>query len=596
MHSSAGDISALLDADLVRNGWDSSIVPATAADARVFAMGVLRQSLFKKFHNNEGDDVRNDRAWAKFVETNSRCSRYKAVSHTDVDELTWIAINEAKSFIYRFCNPDEMPILTLKTIEQGVGFGPGANIGAKTGDPYGKLAISSLSYTDPALLKLYEHITSSLPLWREQEFVRASRCKTEAVRGSRIAFVPKDERITRTICTEPILNMFFQQGIAHVLTQRLKEVVNIDLRNQQVRNRRLCRIGSVDGTFGTLDLSSASDSLAMQLVRDWFPDHMVRWLELTRCKQTLKDGVWHDLHMVSSMGNAFTFPLQTIFFTSLVVGAYRALGIPIRYNYRNMTLPSTPAAGVSLQLKERYKDGNFAVFGDDIIVLSEAYDLVRHLLEITGFVVNHDKSFNTGPFRESCGHDYFHGRNVRGVYIRKLLDDLDYYSAYNRLLAWSVRHEVNLSSTLSYLAGKPAKALLVPMDEDVEAGFHVPFHFAQRVLRTNRCVTRYIAAKRAPLVHKFPSEPSDKHAKRLQRRVKGFFYNSSGVFNLLLHGGIRDGLWVLRSETQKVVYCKKHTPCWDVPSYVVSERIRSWRDFYAMLLRERFEGSFQTPA
>lgn len=47
MHSSAGDISALLDADLGRNGWSELATPTTEADARIFAMGALRRSLFK---------------------------------------------------------------------------------------------------------------------------------------------------------------------------------------------------------------------------------------------------------------------------------------------------------------------------------------------------------------------------------------------------------------------------------------------------------------------------------------------------------------------------------------------------------------------
>lgn len=589
MHSSAGDISALLDADLGVNGWDGSVDPNTTDSAKDFAMKALRRSLFKKFHNLESDDARNKLAWEKFSEMNSRCANYAGYRSQLDSELERVAMNEAESFIYRFCHPDEMPILTLKTIEQGLGFGPGANIGAKTGDPYGKLAISRLTYTDPALLKLYEHTNSGVPTMIEQELFRSSHYATELVRGSRISFVPKDSRITRTICTEPILNMYFQKGIANVLEARLRQVVGIDLRNQPERNRRLCRLGSVTNEIGTIDLTSASDSLSMRLVAEVFPDHMVRWLERTRCKQTLHNGVWHELHMVSSMGNAFTFPLQTLFFTALVVGAYRSLGIKPRYNSR-ITSFGLDVAHCKVHRLESTRDGNFAVFGDDILVQREAYDLVAKLLEATGFLVNHEKSFNNGDFRESCGHDYYKGRNVRGVYIRKLLDDLDYYSAYNRLKRWSVRHDVNLSRTLTFLAAKPLKALIVPEDEDDESGFHVPYSFARRVLPTNRgCVVKYVVARRAPLLVKFPFDESDvKGATRLKRRVKGWSYNPAGVLNLLLYGGIRDDLWSLRSETSKIAYSKKRTPCWDTPSYAASERTRYWHDFYASLLQERF--------
>jgi len=588
MHSSAGDISALLDADLGVNGWDGSIDPQPADSAKAVAMKALRRSLFKKFHNLESDDARNELAWQKFSEMNSRCAAYTGYRSQLNSELEKVAMNEAESFIYRFCHPDEMPILTLKTIEQGFGFGPGANIGAKTGDPYGKLAISRLTYTDPALLKLYEHTISSEPTMAEQELFRRSHFATEVVQGSRISFVPKDSRITRTICTEPILNMFFQKGIANVLEARLRQVVGIDLRNQPERNRRLCRLGSVTGEIGTIDLTSASDSLSMQLVTEFFPDHMVRWLERSRCKQTLHNGIWHELHMVSSMGNAFTFPLQTLFFAALVVGAYRALGIKPRYNSR-ITSFGSDVAHCKVHRRESTIDGNFAVFGDDILVKSEAYDLVTRMLHITGFLVNHEKSFNTGDFRESCGHDYFKGHNVRGVYIKKLLDDLDYYSAFNRLQRWSIRHEVSLTRTLSYIAAKPRKALIAPCDEDDEAGFHVPFSFAKRILKTKSGMLNYVAARREPVIVKFPVAESDERgATRCKRRVKGWLYNPAGVMNLLLHGGIRDGLWTLRSESSKIGYRKKRTPCWDTPLYASSVKTRSWQDFYASLLQERF--------
>ncbi len=586
MHSSASDISALLDTDLGVNGWDGSVDPTSDDSAKVFAMKALRRSLFKKFHNKESDDARNTLAWSKFTEMNERCASYSGYRSQLNSELEKVAMNEAESFIYRFCHPDEMPILTLKTIEQGFGFGPGANIGAKTGDPYGKLAISRLTYTDPALLKLFEHTISSEPTMAEQESYRSSNYATEQVQGSRISFVPKDSRITRTICTEPILNMFFQKGIANVLEARLRQVVGIDLRNQPERNRRLCRLGSVTGEIGTIDLTSASDSLSMQLVSEFFPDHMVRWLVRSRCEQTLQNGVWHKLHMVSSMGNAFTFPLQTIFFTALVVGAYRALGIKPRYNSR-ITSFGSDVAHCKVHRRESTTDGNFAVFGDDILVKTEAYDLVTRLLYVTGFLVNHEKSFNKGDFRESCGHDYFKGHNVRGVYIKKLLDDLDYYSAYNRLKRWSVKNDVSLTRTLCHLAGKPQKALYVPDDEDDEAGFHVPFSFARRMLKSKGGMIHYTAARREPVIVKFPSDESDvRGAMRCKRRIKGWSYNPAGVMNLLLHGGIRDGLWTLRSESDKIGYRKKRTPCWDTPLYASSERMRSWQDFYASLLRE----------
>jgi len=556
MHSSAGDLSALLDADLISNGWDGSVEPYPGITVRQVAFQSLRNSLLKKFHNNKRLPDCDAAALEKFETVNASCASY----HEDVstaDELLWTAIGEAKSFIDRFCHPHGLPLLTLAKIERGMAFGRGANIGAKSGDPYGKLAISSLTYTDPALPVLFRHSLDGRMLWIEQEQFRSKNYPTSEVQGSKLAFVPKSNTISRTICTEPILNMFFQKGIGSVLESRLRGVVGIDLSTQPSKNRALCRIGSLDGRFGTIDLSSASDSMSTTLVKQWFPDHIVRWLELTRCKKTiLPDRRVLDLHMISSMGNAFTFPLQTIFFTSLVVGAYRALDLKIEY-------PRGDAIG------------NFSVFGDDIIVRKEAYNLVVRMLSFTGFSVNYDKSFNEGYFRESCGHDYYQGHNIRGVYLKKLLDDQDCYSAFNRLVFWSARHGVTLDHCLRYLMEQVTRVLFVPLYEDDEAGFKVPLSYVRHLIARNRRFQsyNYVAAKRKPNVLRMPIDQSDERAvRRLKRAIPGWSYNPAGLLLLLLHGSIRDGHLTLRLESSKTEYCKRHSSCWDYVNYDGPER------------------------
>lgn len=563
MHSSAGDISALLDADLEHNGWSGSVEPYPGCSQREFAMIALRKSLVKKFHDNATDAERDNRALAKFIESNNACRDYRP-DDTTVSELMWIAINEAKSFIDRFCHPHGDPILLLSKIERGVGFGNGANIGARSGDPYGKLAISDLSYTDPALLMLFQQSIRGSSLWSEQEHFRAQNYATRMVQGSRLSFVPKSNEISRTICTEPILNMFFQKGIANVLERRLNGVLGIDLAKQPDKNRELARIGSLTGEFGTIDLSSASDSMSLRLVREWFPDHMVRWLELTRCKQTrLNSGEWIDLHMVSSMGNAYTFPLQTLFFSALVVGAYRALDLELLYPNRQVwnrdietEKPSFTASTV----------GNFAVFGDDIIVKRQAYKLVSDLLRYCGFTVNHDKSFNEGLFRESCGHDYYHGYSVRGVYIKKLLDDCDYYSAYNRLSRWSARHGIYLLNLLEYFRNRVSRRLFVPYHEDDEAGFKVPKSALPVKSRRHKFFQswKYVAAVRRKRVLRIPTDESDTRAiNRLRRAIPGWKYNSAGLLLVLMHGSLRDGHITIRTTSDAVDYRRRQSSCWD---------------------------------
>jgi len=64
-----------------------------------------------------------------------------------------------------------------------------------------------------------------------------------------------------------------------------------------------------------------------------------------------------------------------------------------------------------------------SVYGDDLIYPIEALEDVRAGLEFFGFTVNKEKSFSTGNFRESCGKDYFFGRNVRPFYLKDRWND-----------------------------------------------------------------------------------------------------------------------------------------------------------------------------
>lgn len=575
MHSYAGDITALLEADLRRYGWHGSVepYPEDFSDHRMFSMVSLRRSLFKKFHNKQTDDERDRKALSKFLKVNEECANYQPSSC--INELMAIALGEAKDFIHRSCydynHTYELyePLVNLYKIEPYLGFGPGANIGARSGDPYGKLSISRLTYTDPALLVLFQHVISGRgSTWIEQEQFRSKHFPTEMVQGSRLTFVPKSTEITRTICTEPILNMFFQKGIAALLRRKLNEVAGIDLSQQPERNKELARRGSITGKFGTIDLSSASDSMSLTLVREWFPPEFVFWLELTRCKQTtLKSGQVIDLHMVSSMGNDFTFPLQTLFFTSLVYGAYRALDIPFNR-------PGTHKIDRNGDLQEE----NFAVFGDDIIIDYRAYGLVVRMLSHCGFTVNVDKSFNEGPFRESCGSDWLSGHNVRGVYLQKLLDDMDFYSAYNRLIHWCSRTGIYLESVLTYLKKQVGRVLYVPLHEDMEAGFMVPV----RLARCSRMVKgaphgnlRYTYARRKQCLVKMPADESEITPfllRKIRRKIPHWRYSPAGILLLLMHGNLRDGRLLLRDDGGTAEYLKRVSPCWDYLPSARSER------------------------
>lgn len=202
--------------------------------------------------------------------------------------------------------------------------------------------------------------------------------------------VPKNSRIDRVCCKEPDLNMFVQKGCGDIIRARLRKVgVNL---NDQSRNRNLAREGSLTGELATIDLSSASDTVSDQLVMRLVPHDWYFFLDALRCKQTLlPDGTTHVNNMFSSMGNGFTFELESLIFWGLVKA------VCYLYGYR----------------------GRVSVYGDDIICPSGAYKVVRQLFSWCGFKLNDDKSFCEGPFRESCGGHYHSGIDITPFYVKE---------------------------------------------------------------------------------------------------------------------------------------------------------------------------------
>lgn len=566
MRDYASDLPVYLELDLFEAGWNGAMSPYPGESVKQAAMRQLRASIVKKFSdytNRKADDA----ALVKFLQINKQCEAFCRTDQQALTEAETIALGEAKGWIHRLMFPEGDTgncVTTLWSIADNFGVGNGANIGVKGTSLISKLGLSDLSATSSCLQDLYRRAIASNPTWADVEFVRSRHRDSAIVQGSRLSFVPKTREISRTICTEPVLNMLFQKGIGITLEAALRRVSGIDLSVQPQKNRELARLGSMTGEFGTIDLSSASDSMSLTLVREFFPKQLVTWLERTRSPVTvLPDGRVIDLHMVSSMGNAYTFPLQTIFFCSLVYGAYRVKSIKFDRPF-----------GQSL--------GNFAVFGDDIIVKKEVYDFLLRLLSICGFSVNVDKSFNTTDFRESCGLDFMNGHDIRGVYIKHLLDDGDKYSAINRLNNWSARHGIFLPNTIGFLR-KGLRSLLVPFDEADTAGIKAPLELCKHRLRPSRnggFSYRFLAVCQGRTY-----DLSDVMVR--PPKMDGWFNNHSAVLLAAIAGTLRSGKVVDRTFRRSFRVKTSHTPRWD---YVPSEYrasgafVAGWKAIYELNL------------
>lgn len=415
-------------------------------------------------------------------------------------------------------------------------FGPGASLGSLASDLYTKVGSSDQTATSPIFFRMYRSYTASHPGWRSAEFLRtAARFDDRVVAGNKLSFVPKNVDTSRTICIEPSLNMFAQLGFAAVLSDRLKDLYSIDLSTQPDINRELARQGSLSGNLCTIDLESASDTISLRMIEQNLPSDVVRWLKLLRSPVCETPRGQVELRMVSTMGNGFTFPLQTAIFSSVVLAAKRFLGRP------------RTRAGT-----------DWSVFGDDIITHRTDVGAVLSLLRILGFTVNPLKSFFEGPFRESCGSDYFRGQDVRGVYIKSLQTRQDRYVAINRLNDWSAIHGVSLPRTIRLLLST-VPYNRVPVWEADTAGIRVTSRQALDLKRGSKWLYRRDEFR--PSVLRF-----DEGIVRVPRGGKRRFYNVGALYLALLNGSFERGVISVRHNAKSYQTRTRRTLNWDKPS------------------------------
>jgi len=338
--------------------------------------------------------------------------------------------------------------------EGGLQIGPGSNVGVDSRTFYTKVFEGPLTGTNPWLFQVYRSITDRSATWREAEEYRLAHClHMTVVPGNKLFYVPKNKEIARTAATEPLLNLMVQAALGNFLTREVLPPLGIRLSHQQFRNREAALDASASGKMATIDLSSASDSISLALLEQICPPNFMAVIRSCRSPVTiLPDGREHTLRMVSSMGNGFTFPLETLILSCAVKAAYSIDGF-------------------------RHSSGSrdYFVFGDDIICRNECTEALFVLLKHLGFSVNAKKTFTEGPFRESCGVDAWEGFDVRGVYVKTLELDHHIYSAVNRLQRWGARHCVCLRETVRFLLDHLSKPLLrVPFASGDCSGWQVP--------------------------------------------------------------------------------------------------------------------------
>ncbi len=417
------------------------------------ACNSLLRSIPKKYRDLTTESA-DAAAKQKFLRSNTLCGEWMLMTQYSPDEELYGLLREE---IDHFLHPSgELLVQSIDQLFEAGRLGPGASLGATGADFYSKLFSSKLTATSLEVYYQYAERAAKVPIWGRAEFSRLMAYGLpNIVSESRVTFVPKDLTQTRSICTEPSLNMFFQLGLGTVLTDRLKSCFGIDLSRQPARNVRLARLGSRDGSIATIDLESASDSFSMSLAQDILPGWFFDLLVMYRTPATLIQGERVALNMVSTMGNGFTFPLQTMLFASVVRAVARSMDTRLG--------------------RACSRGAKWGVFGDDIICPTEMSDRVIRLLTLIGFRINREKSYTEryGRFRESCGGDFYMGHNVRGVYIKTLQTPQSRYVAINLLNEWSARWRIPLPRVVGYLQDS-VRHLAVPPFAPIDSGIRIP--------------------------------------------------------------------------------------------------------------------------
>lgn len=246
----------------------------------------------------------------------------------------------------------------------------------------------------------------------------------EANRTGRVQCVPKSLTKNRTISAEPTTLQFLQQDLFAVMDDwfssgPLRRHVHL---HDQRASQDLCLKASRDGRFSTIDLSSASDSVTVPLVRSLFRESdLCDALMSTRSTHVIFNDTTIELTKYGGMGNGTTFPVESTVFSMLCEAACRRAGC------------DRP---------------EYLVYGDDIILPTEAVDDLLQLLEENHFTVNVSKSYfnTTGSFfREACGMWALNGTDITPLRLSRRLywrdgtspsEAAGWLSLYNDSLRW----------------------------------------------------------------------------------------------------------------------------------------------------------------
>lgn len=350
-------------------------------------------------------DARVDQAMRDFIECD--------INVRDM-EVNWI------DHVDRFSRISSMLFADLfSSIDRKIYYGniiPKHGPGATADRLVGNEKFNLLTWTSrlESVFPFGDYLFPSASYWEQYDRVDIKEPGSEV--PVKVTPVPKTAKTPRIIAIEPTCMQYVQQGLLEAISEEIRSrkitgsrktnylrlLINSD---DQVPNQELAYEGSLTGELATLDLSEASDRVSSKLVFTMLKD----WPHLRKavfaCRSTRAsvpgEGVI-SLAKFASMGSALCFPFEAmVFLTCVFIGIEDELNRPLTRRDIKSFL------------------GRVRIYGDDIIVPVDYVHSVIDSLELFGAKVNHNKSFWTGRFRESCGKEYYDGTDVSIVRVRQ---------------------------------------------------------------------------------------------------------------------------------------------------------------------------------
>lgn len=358
--------------------WSRRLVVGSLTDP--ILLRYLRQLLLfcYKADVTPSDEIVNT-SYQVFLDTNHTVGEFSNwLSNANPRLLNQVRRN-CQSVLYKFRPKAVRP-----------GHGPGASTTSK--DKWEQW-YSTIEYCYPYsdYMCLYQNIGHLRQLWD---------CETDSHITAKLIDVPKDTRGPRLICVHPAEAIWLQQGLRLELERTIalkrdgrgpwpRGHIHFD---DQTVNGKIALLSSKSRRYATIDMKEASDRISESLVQALFGRYY-KWFGCCRAQKVEipylnKKQVW-DINCYAPMGNATTFPVQSLVFWAICVASMQSRGF--------------------------HQPGAVFVFGDDIIIPSECAEYVITDLESFGLLVNRTKSFYRGAFRESCGVDAFNGINVTPI-------------------------------------------------------------------------------------------------------------------------------------------------------------------------------------